>query len=254
MGQLVKNGINYTGGSGASSYNELNDKPSIENVTLSGNKSASDLGLVKDSDLATVAKSGSYSDLSNKPSIPTKTSDLTNDSGYVAGSSLATVATSGSYNDLSNKPSVPDDLNDLSDVSLSSPTNGQVLKYNSTTQKFENQNESGGGGGSYTAGNGIDITNDVISTKQSVSGDLAEIVDELPIDGGVKVLTQTLTASSTTVTFTNIPTTGNNLIDFFSSTGINYTAIDTSTAGQITLTFEAQSSDVVVWCEIKGVS
>lgn len=44
-------------------------------------------------------------------------------------------------------PAIPDDLNDLSDVSVSSPTNGQVLKYNSTTRKFENANESGGGGG-----------------------------------------------------------------------------------------------------------
>lgn len=38
------------------------------------------------------------------------------------------------------------DLDDLSDVALSSPSNGQVLKYNSTTGKWENANESGGGG------------------------------------------------------------------------------------------------------------
>lgn len=57
--------------------------------------------------LATVATSGSYNDLSNTPTIPTKTSDLTNDSNFVSSSSLATVATSGSYNDLSNKPTIP---------------------------------------------------------------------------------------------------------------------------------------------------
>ena len=34
------------------------------------------------SDLSAVATSGSYNDLSNKPTIPTKTSDLTNDSGF----------------------------------------------------------------------------------------------------------------------------------------------------------------------------
>ena len=34
-------------------------------------------------DLATVATSGDYDDLSNKPSIPTNTSDLNNDSGFV---------------------------------------------------------------------------------------------------------------------------------------------------------------------------
>lgn len=30
-----------------------------------------------------VATSGSYADLSNKPNIPSKTSQLTNDSGYI---------------------------------------------------------------------------------------------------------------------------------------------------------------------------
>ena len=59
------------------------------------------------SDLAAVATSGSYSDLSNTPTIPTKTSELTNDSNFVVSSDLATVATSGSYSDLSNKPTIP---------------------------------------------------------------------------------------------------------------------------------------------------
>ena len=35
---------------------------------------------------------------------------------------------------------------DLDDVSFSNLQNGQVAKYNSTTQKWENANESGGGG------------------------------------------------------------------------------------------------------------
>ena len=35
----------------------------------------------------------------------------------------------------------------LTDTNISSPQNGQVLKYNSTSQKWENANESGGGGG-----------------------------------------------------------------------------------------------------------
>lgn len=41
----------------------------------------------KTADLATVATSGSYTDLSNKPTIPTKTSDLTNDSDFVSDAS-----------------------------------------------------------------------------------------------------------------------------------------------------------------------
>ena len=40
------------------------------------------------------------------------------------------------------------DLENLSNVDVTSLANGQILKYNSTTQKWENANESGGGGGS----------------------------------------------------------------------------------------------------------
>jgi hypothetical protein len=36
----------------------------------------------------------------------TKTSDLTNDSGFITSSSLATVATTGDYDDLTNKPTI----------------------------------------------------------------------------------------------------------------------------------------------------
>lgn len=67
---------------------------------------------VEADDLAAVATSGSYSDLTGTPTIPTKTSDLTNDgsdgtSTYVEADDLATVATTGSYNDLSNQPTIP---------------------------------------------------------------------------------------------------------------------------------------------------
>ena len=55
---------------------------------------------------------GTYTISATQPTVPTKTSDLTNDgsdgtSAYVEADQLATVATSGSYNDLSNKPTIP---------------------------------------------------------------------------------------------------------------------------------------------------
>ena len=43
------------------------------------------------SDLATVATSGAYSDLSGRPTIPTKTSDLTNDSGFITSAPVSSV-------------------------------------------------------------------------------------------------------------------------------------------------------------------
>jgi hypothetical protein len=62
--------------------------------------------------LATVATSGSYNDLSNKPTIPAAqvNADWNSSSGVseiLNKPNLATVATSGSYNDLSNKPTIP---------------------------------------------------------------------------------------------------------------------------------------------------
>jgi len=64
--------------------------------------------------LATVATSGSYEDLSDKPSIPAPqvqadwTEADNTQADYIKNKpNLATVATSGSYDDLSNKPSIP---------------------------------------------------------------------------------------------------------------------------------------------------
>lgn len=69
---------NGGGSGGTSDYTDLTNKPKINNVELSGNKSLSDLGITN--------FSGDYNDLSNKPTIPTKTSDLTNDSGFLTNS------------------------------------------------------------------------------------------------------------------------------------------------------------------------
>lgn len=52
---------------------------------------------------------------------------------YTPTAQLAAVATSG-------------EIADLTDVTVSNPSNGQVLKYNSTSQKWENGTGGGGGG------------------------------------------------------------------------------------------------------------
>lgn len=60
----------------------------------------------------------------------------------------STVATSGSYNDLSNKPIIPNDIDDMSDVDTSTtpPTNGQVLKWLNNKWLPADDITSGGGG------------------------------------------------------------------------------------------------------------
>ena len=113
----LTNEINLVGtfgttGGGTTNYNDLINKPSINNVTLQGNKTGSQLGLVSSTDLATVATSGSYNDLTNKPTIPAAqvNADWNSTSGVseiLNKPTLATVATSGSYDDLTNKPTIP---------------------------------------------------------------------------------------------------------------------------------------------------
>ena len=73
--------------------------------------------------LATVARSGSYNDLTDKPTFSGSYNDLTDKPTLFSGSyndltdkpTLATVATSGSYNDLTDKPSFSGSYNDLTD-------------------------------------------------------------------------------------------------------------------------------------------
>ena len=66
-------------------------------------------------ELATVAISGSYNDLTDKPTIPAAyTHPATHPASMITG--LSTVATSGSYADLTNKPTIPTVTNDLTNA------------------------------------------------------------------------------------------------------------------------------------------
>lgn len=123
------------------------------------------------SDLATVATTGDYDDLLNKPSIPAAqvNSDWNAASGVsqiLNKPSLATVATSGSYADLTNKPSIPaaqvnSDWNSSSGVSeiLNKPTLATVATSGSYTDLQDKPTIPS----AYSAGTGISITSNVIS-------------------------------------------------------------------------------------------
>ncbi len=60
---------------------------------------------------------------------------------------------------------------------------------------------------------------------------------------------KTLAANATTVEF-DVPTTGNYLIDFFSSDLSNYTSIDTSVSGKVTLTYAGKPNSRTIACRI----
>ena len=96
------------------SYNDLTDKP-----TFSGSYN----DLTDKPTLAPVATSGSYNDLTDKPTFSGSYNDLTDKPTLFSGSyndltdkpTLAPVATSGDYNDLLNKPTFSGSYNDLTD-------------------------------------------------------------------------------------------------------------------------------------------
>ena len=91
-------------GTGTYDYDDLENKPQINSVTLSGNKSSSDLGLqdaISSEDplpasyvsgLATVATSGAYSDLTGLPTLGTAAAAATTDFATAAQGSKADAA------------------------------------------------------------------------------------------------------------------------------------------------------------------
>lgn len=84
------------------SYNDLLNKPTIGNATLTIKKNNANVGTFT---------ANATSNKSINIAVPTKTSELTNNgsdntSVYVEADELATVATTGNYNDLTNKPTI----------------------------------------------------------------------------------------------------------------------------------------------------
>lgn len=66
---------------------------------------------------------------------------------------------------------------------------------------------------------------------------------------------QTMAVGSTSVTFTGLPTTGVNIIDIYTSkTGLDYLSIDDSTAGQLTVNYDAQSVAITVYLTERKIS
>ena len=126
------------GGGGTSDYSDLTNKPSIEGVTLSGNKTAADLGLAKSSQ------------------IPS-TSDC-----YKTGDSSFTAIADGDY--------VP-----MYDISASAKVKSTWSNIKSVLKTYFDTLYN-----KVTNGTGLNLSNGTMSIKQFESGDMAEVIPELP--------------------------------------------------------------------------
>lgn len=71
---------------------EINDNITGDNTTWSSDKLNTELASKANiASLSTVATTGDYDDLLDKPSIPSKTSDLVNDSGFITSAQVPTI-------------------------------------------------------------------------------------------------------------------------------------------------------------------
>ena len=187
------------------------------------------------SSLANVATSGSYNDLSNKPTIPdaqiqsdwdqevTTAKDFIKNKPY-----LSTVATTGSYEDLSNKPTIPTKTSDLTNDS-GFLTSLPIATRNSL--------------GCIKVGNNLTIdANGVLNATGGGGG-----------GGSAVYQIQTLYAGDTQVTFYDLPITNNYVANFYTSNGMDYVTLDDSEPGQVTVTYYAQSEDVTIYLRLEEI-
>lgn len=178
-------GTEYSAGTGItiSEENEIAVTEAISNGAAAGATAVQPAALndyALSSSLATVATSGSYADLSNKPSIPA--AQVNSDWNAVSGvsqilnkPSLATVATTGAYSDLSGTPTIPTVDQNYNAASTNAQSGTAVAQAIAAIPSA-----------SYTAGDGIDITANAVSVKAGTG---------LEIDDVSETVQQNLTCS-----------------------------------------------------------
>lgn len=301
-----------SGGGGTTDYSNLTNKPSINDVELSGNKTASDLGLADTND------------------IPSKLSDLTNDTGFITNTvnnlinyylktelytksevdNIVTAIKNSRFEVVATLPTTDIQTNVIYLVPSEDPKTGNI--------KDEYINLNGTASGWECIGStSVDLSNYVtisdlntaladyvtsanlalllakkqdtmqFSTMPTASADYFgktvqyvgatnatythnyfyecvsdgeatptyswEVTSVQDGSGKISIKTAILTAGNTSVTFTDIPTSGNYLITPFTSVvGLDYDSVSQS-GSIVTVTFASQSSDVTVYLKIEEV-
>ena len=135
--------------------------------------------------LATVATSGSYNDLSNKPTIPAAqvNSDWNASTGVAQilnKPSLATVATSGSYTDLSNKPTIPTVNNATLTLTQGGTTKGTFTANASSNVTID-----------LDSGGSVDVDNKSITTNSSDEIQTVGVINSRDSSTAIKTWTGT---------------------------------------------------------------
>ena len=212
--------ISSVGGTGETTdYSALTNKPQINGIELTGNKSLTDLGIQPAGTYLTSVPSEyiTETELDDKgyitstalegyaqtSAIPTTTSDLTNDSGFITNtvdnltnytptSGLAAVATSGSFEDLNHKPVIPSEYT----LPTASTTTLGGVKVDGTTVTIED-----GVITAHATGTGGSSDYSTLSNKPQIGG--VELVGNKTLDDlGIQAAGDYLTSSDLPITTT----------------------------------------------------
>ena len=160
-------------------YNDLINKPSIPAAQVPADWEAQSgvSRILNKPNLSQVATSGSYNDLSDKPTIPAAqvNADWNASSGVAQvlnKPNLAAVATSGNYSDLNGTPTIPT-VDQTYDGTSTNAQSGVAVASGISSAVSGKQN-------TLTAGDGIDITNDVIKWLNTAGITDIQYVQSLP--------------------------------------------------------------------------
>lgn len=133
------------------------------------------------------------------------------------------------------------ELEDLTDVNITSATDGQILKYDGATSKWVNGTGGSGGASALIDLTDVDITSPTGGQSLVYNATSGNWENRTPwVD-----VTGILVAGQTSITLSDTAITTNSTIDVYTDNDIDYNSI-TVTTGSVTITFDEQASDLGV--------